>query len=543
MAADLIHLSKSDNDLDPLELRILRQRGVFEFPSKEICDELIEIFYTWIAPMVPVVNKHTFLRDYQDPTLTPSALLLNAIFTVSSRFYPTEREKPHAKLSPRTFYTKAKALYDAGYEKDHIILIQSTTLLGLYWDGPEDLTENGMFYWSRIGTALAQAHDMHLSEKAVLQNAPGKGLMKRIWWTLYTRDRAVATAFGRPTHIDLDDCTIEPLTLRDFIEDDMAEPSPDANEHGVFFMQYVKLHHILVQSFWPNTVSKASLDDRISQARQRELALHDWYISRPSEMQWRPSNHRFWPALLYSSYNAVICSFYLSQVPRSSEESRSSAFHAASMIISVLETLNLHGQLRYAPAFIIWHALMSFATLKTQMTVSAPSLLHAIEQKMGENIDLLCMLSNVWPIASAVVELLESAVPQDQFQVYMAVAVNKYRQQATGNKYPTKQASSPSTSFRKPKPKHLLLPRSRVIVRLMGTGVQAHLVPAVDEATPAIDLTATQEVSLEIPPNSEEPPLPEIIDPSLLECNPEVILQSLRESIRARQCYIREEHT
>ncbi|PKX89209.1 uncharacterized protein P174DRAFT_425145 [Aspergillus novofumigatus IBT 16806] len=68
----------------------------------------------------------------------------------------------HWGSSPQSFYKKAKALYDAGYEQGPIPLMQSTLLLGLNWEGPEDITENGLFYWTRLSIALAQAQGLHL---------------------------------------------------------------------------------------------------------------------------------------------------------------------------------------------------------------------------------------------------------------------------------------------------------------------------------------------------------------------------------------------
>ncbi|GFF68181.1 fungal specific transcription factor, putative [Aspergillus lentulus] len=336
--------------LDPQEQNILEQRGVFDLPDRSVCDTLVETFFTWVAPIVPIIDRLDFLCHYQDPISPPSLLLLHAMFTVASRPCSSGSQDTGG-LSPRSFYKKAKALYDAGYEQDPIPLIQSTLLLGLYWEGPEDITENGLFYWSRLSIVLAQAQGLHLSERIASYSRSTQRLLRRIWWALYTRDRAVEAAFGRPMHVDLDDCTIESLTLQDFEGgiDCSDRLHVDADGNAVFFIEYVNLWRILDKI--PSQVNSSSptLEGQIRHTAQE---LHAWYISCPSKMHWRPSCHKFLPSLLCSSYYAAICSIQLPCLPEMSEESEISCLNAATMIVSVLETLHSYRQLQYTPTFV-----------------------------------------------------------------------------------------------------------------------------------------------------------------------------------------------
>jgi hypothetical protein len=52
-----------------------------------------------------------------------------------------------------------------------------------------------------------------------------KRLWKRVWWTLFTRDRSVAVALGRPVMINTDDADVEMISEDDFIEDDTEAPA------------------------------------------------------------------------------------------------------------------------------------------------------------------------------------------------------------------------------------------------------------------------------------------------------------------------------
>lgn len=138
--SELWTLTAHPSHLDSLEIDILNQRGVFHLPPASICHELVDIFFKWIAPVLPVVNRHGFMQKYNSPEDSPSILLLQAIFMTASRFYtPPEELDSESTVTPRTFYKKAKALYDSGYEVDEIALLQAVVLMGIYWDGPDGM--------------------------------------------------------------------------------------------------------------------------------------------------------------------------------------------------------------------------------------------------------------------------------------------------------------------------------------------------------------------------------------------------------------------
>jgi hypothetical protein len=125
---------------DQIEIDILQQRGAFLLPPKGLCDELVDSFFQWVAPVVPVINKSRFMRKYRDPKNPPSVLLLQAIFLAGSRVCTNPRlMDANGSTTPAamTFYKRAKALFEANYEDDRITIVQSLLLMGWYWEGPE----------------------------------------------------------------------------------------------------------------------------------------------------------------------------------------------------------------------------------------------------------------------------------------------------------------------------------------------------------------------------------------------------------------------
>lgn len=169
-------------ELDQLEIGILHQRGAFLLPPRALCDELVDAFFKWVAPVVPVINRGRFMQRYRDNKNPPSLLLLQAMLLAGSRVCTNPQlMDANGSTTPAamTFYKRSKALYDANYEDDRVTIVQALVLMGWYWEGPEgslsnscscseasfidlrlDVTKN-VFYWTRVATIVAQGSGMH----------------------------------------------------------------------------------------------------------------------------------------------------------------------------------------------------------------------------------------------------------------------------------------------------------------------------------------------------------------------------------------------
>jgi hypothetical protein len=127
-------------ELDNVEIDILHQRGAFLLPPRALCDELVDSFFKWVAPVVPVISRSRFMRRYRDNKNPPSLLLLQAILLAGSRVCTNPQlmdASGSTTPAAMTFYKRAKALYDANYEDDRVTIVQALVLMGWYWEGPE----------------------------------------------------------------------------------------------------------------------------------------------------------------------------------------------------------------------------------------------------------------------------------------------------------------------------------------------------------------------------------------------------------------------
>jgi hypothetical protein len=132
-----------------------------------------------------------------------------------------------------------------------------------------------------------------------------KRLYKRIWWTLFTRDRALSVALGRPSAINILEFDVEPVDETDFFEtdDSVAAQYPSNRLHAMFFVQYVELSKIMGRIFSTYySVSSRVVEGQSDSRQQYDSQLTAWLQQRPPEMVWQNSRHEFWASMLHLHY-------------------------------------------------------------------------------------------------------------------------------------------------------------------------------------------------------------------------------------------------
>lgn len=290
-----VKLAKIGND----EVDILRQRGALSLPHWRLCDDLIESYFKWVAPVLPVINRSQFMRQYRDPDNPPSLLLLHAIFLAGSITW-----KDGIAIPPNTFYKRTKAFYDTGYEDDRIITVQALILIGWYWEKSGDVGQ--AFYWNGLAATIAQGSGMHRSTKLSPLSKADKRLWKRIWWTVFVRDQSVSF-HGQLVQVQTKDSDVEMACEDDFIDE---EYPPDLL-HVQFFLQNVSLCMIMstLLPLQQSTPSK-TLSHSLTILMRTERALRCWLKACPKELSWEESNYNFWSASLYCSYNITLSFLY-----------------------------------------------------------------------------------------------------------------------------------------------------------------------------------------------------------------------------------------
>ncbi|KAL5322843.1 hypothetical protein ACEPPN_010822 [Leptodophora sp. 'Broadleaf-Isolate-01'] len=484
--------------LDPIEIGILHQKGAFELPPQDVQDELISLFFTWVAPTVPVIQEADFLRRYRDPLNPPSLLLLQSIFVSVSRFPRKELHdyEGNPRTDSKTFFKRAKALYDAGYEQDQVTTVQSLVLMGWYWHGPQDVTENGLFYYSRLAIAVAQDCNMDRSAELTNLSQSQHRLYKRIWWTLFTRDRTVTVAYGRPVSIQLDHSSVDPITEDDFVEDGYT-PNPI---HVQFFLQYVELTKILHMSMLRPIKQRGGSQ---AEANQCEYELNKWLLDCPEVIRWQQSRHEFWASLLHCSYNTILCLLHGPQRVKTtkiiSSTSQTVSSEAVSMILSAAESLISHNQIQYAPPSILYALMTVLATVKEQLTSPLPSIILQSKRKVNTCVRILDALSPTWPITRMISEIVDHVFSEKKFLDKFDAATKQFQDDEESNAGASKRQYKRTVPTAKQSRPEMMLPKARVTVKmLLSTAETGNAVARGQPLTSKTMFAASSEPSQEL---------------------------------------------
>lgn len=411
------------NELDNEELEILKFRGAFLLPPRDLCDELIECYFEKIHPTIPVLNRSQFMRKYNDPANPPSLLLLQSMLLAGSRVCQNPAlldSNGSADLASLTFYKRAKALFDANYENDRLIIVQSVALLS-WWGGPEDMTKN-TFYWCRVALSIAQGFGLHRNVDNTSMPLVTKRTWKKMWWSLFLRDRWASVALGRPLLIDLEDSDVVMITEDDFIEDEPNQPSlyPVNRIHVLVFIHAVKLSEImgmvLKQQFSINAeISRRR--NKVSGVSHCDMAMGSWMNNLPPELKYSvkdTSNHKFFVATLHAQYYTVLCLVHRSNVLRKiahdSENPYPSwgiAFQAAHMISRILENLIHYDEIRDLSVFYVYTIFSAMVMLLYQTDSAVPSVVESAKKAFETCTVALKETSKTWMVARMIFKLFQ----------------------------------------------------------------------------------------------------------------------------------------
>ncbi|APA08928.1 hypothetical protein sscle_04g036980 [Sclerotinia sclerotiorum 1980 UF-70] len=410
------------------EMDILEKRGALQLPPRDLCEELIDAYFKWVAPVIPIINKSWFMQRWHDLDNPPPLLLMQAVLLAGSRVCTTSMllDASGSPIPAATlFYKRAKALYDADYEEDRVIVVQALIHLGWYWEEPGVVTKN-VFYWNGLATTIAQGFGMHRSPSGSRLSPADKRLWKRIWWTLYIRDQSVATALGRPAHINMEDSDIEMIREEDFA-DDHTEPGVEIRVQ--FFLQYVKICQIMDEILFQHYSLRSKKQGNDSVILQNcDQALNEWLQNCPRQIRWNPSsNNNFWSSYLCLVYHTTRCLLYRAYLPsvKSSSElrekldvSQHAAFQSARAMTSIVEHMISRNELRHAPPFLIYSLLSALIMHIYELQIHSSFEITEARKRVSICMSALEKLSDIWLVAKMVQGLFESILKAAGFENY-----------------------------------------------------------------------------------------------------------------------------
>ncbi|KAF4455580.1 hypothetical protein F53441_2104 [Fusarium austroafricanum] len=365
----------------------LSVQDALTLPTKEISDRLVRTYFEIIYPTYPIIDRRIFSEQYRKGEASP--MLLHAMFLVT--FILCDESLIQAagftdRVAARKYhYLRAKTLYDVDHETDRNILTASLLLMGFWWNGPDDQKDS--WFWLGCATSCAQSLGMYRSSMASRLNPENRALRKRIWWSIYSRDRHTAACLGKPCRIRDEDCDIEFLTEEDFyFDDDHNDPliPPQKEYHTAFAIEMAKITQILgdivIAEFSPRRPSLERY--RVANLEKR---LEQWEAQLPRCMQKTQPDETlgapYWATQLHMAYqNYYILLFRpktIEDLSPAEAEGDVRARRAADSITRMMEDLLSVGAMKYSQMHMYVSSVLYLYLLLTAY-LSVPAVFGAL---------------------------------------------------------------------------------------------------------------------------------------------------------------------
>lgn len=175
---------------------------VYVLPSRRNQDALLNIYFAYVHPLLPLVDKDLFYEQY-DQGREPR-ILMQAICIVASKHAHAAKhlylsDDMHA-MSPREFsqrlYNAVIVGIEAKLEKNRVVLIQVLALISLHCEGPDGAEQASM----HLAQAIHHAHTFGLQfgHQWKNQSSESQGNLEDVFWCLWSLDKINACMNGRP---------------------------------------------------------------------------------------------------------------------------------------------------------------------------------------------------------------------------------------------------------------------------------------------------------------------------------------------------------
>ncbi|GBE79261.1 fungal-specific transcription factor domain-containing protein [Sparassis latifolia] len=302
-----------------------------EYPDRDLADKLVDAYFAKFHFLMPVIDKPSFVLKYKylmehtnDPLLartqTAFIALVCAVFAVAARFVDDPRLSKFENLDAAgmgmVYYERALILHYISHASTQIEHVQCFLLLSSFLCSVNCLPQA----WLLVGQAVRAAQDigLHRSPRRLLIKPIEKETRRKIWWGVYTLDRMLALALGRPLAIEDADCDVElPVDIDDdhlpdyFAGAQMSRLSPSLMKG---FIELTLLYRIGGQVL-RQVYALDKCRDHLEPEKRAELSravdtldkrLIKWCDDLPAAFKSRPVNER------EVSMGAVLCSHYYS---------------------------------------------------------------------------------------------------------------------------------------------------------------------------------------------------------------------------------------
>jgi hypothetical protein len=212
----------ASQNMDPHKFQYLRSLGCFSLPSSDRIGHLLDVYFSRVHPMLPIVDRGDLLSKLYGIGKPPPLVLLQAIFLAATRYayLGDDANAAEVRADCDRRHASLRALIELDLPSDRLAVLRASLIASFHWEGREGV--NSALDSLSLAVRIAQEMGLHRQQLKQGQTADKDDAMsKRLWWSLYAFDRFNAAQEGTPFLIDERDCNVEVLQESDLLDEDL----------------------------------------------------------------------------------------------------------------------------------------------------------------------------------------------------------------------------------------------------------------------------------------------------------------------------------
>lgn len=254
---------------------------------------LIHLYFRIVHPSFPILHKKVYLEKYERTHREFSPPLLAAVYLLALSWWSYSNElallpKPDV---PRLEKLALRSLANIVH-RPKLSTIQAGLLLLQRPEGDS---------WALTTQLVGIGEELGLHLDCTHWRIPSweRGLRKRLAWALFMQDKWGALVHGRPSHINQNNWTVQPLEEEDFPEnaadEDDEDGSTEVEKGRILFCEFIKLTEILARilSNFYTLIAEREIEQRaregirslLETAKPLQLSLRQWFSELPNVLK------------------------------------------------------------------------------------------------------------------------------------------------------------------------------------------------------------------------------------------------------------------
>ncbi|KAJ7747317.1 fungal-specific transcription factor domain-containing protein [Mycena metata] len=284
------------------------ERPRYIFPDRDLLTSLINLYFLYIAPTLPLLHRPTFERlvaegyHLTDPRFGATVL---AVLAVASRCSDDPRVFVpgfNSTLSSGwTFFNQIQVVKKSLFDEPSIHEVQTYCLITLYTLGTS--SPQASWLYLGLGIRFIQERGEHRRKRDGHKLTAEDELWKRAFWCLLSIDRTICSFLGRSSAIHVEDYDVElPLEVDDEYwehpDPEMAFRQPAGKPSVLtYFVCHIRLCEILgstLRRLYASNKSRVLMGLVGPEWEQRAVseldsAMNEFLGSLPDHLRWDPN--------------------------------------------------------------------------------------------------------------------------------------------------------------------------------------------------------------------------------------------------------------